>query len=40
MSFRKQNILSIIAVVVLVALNTLPTGESQSNPSRTVVAHR
>jgi hypothetical protein len=40
MSFRKQNVLSIIAIVVLVALNTLPAGDPQPGAGRTVVAHR
>jgi hypothetical protein len=39
MSWRRQNVLSVIAIVVLVALNTLlPAPESASKGSRAVIA--
>ena len=40
MSWRKQNILSLVAIAVLVALNTLPAGDADPRPARTHMAHR
>ena len=40
MSWRRQNVLSLIAIAVLVALNTLPAGDPEPRGAKTLVAHR
>ena len=40
MSWRRQNILSLVAIAVLVALNTLPAPDTPPRKSATLVAHR
>jgi hypothetical protein len=40
MSWRKQNVLSLIAIAVLIALNTLPVGDPDPRAARTTVAQR
>jgi hypothetical protein len=41
MTWRRQNVLSVVAIVVLVALNTLlPAPDSASKGSHAVVAQR
>ncbi len=40
MSWRKQNILSLVAIAALVALNTLPAPDAPPRKAATPVAHR
>ena len=41
MSWRKQNVLSVVAIVALVALNTLlPGPDAPPGKSATLIAHR
>jgi hypothetical protein len=40
MSWRKQNVLSLVAIAILLALNALPAPDLDARPARAVVAHR
>ena len=40
MNWRRQNVVSLIAIAALLALNALPVGDPDPRPARTHVAHR